>query len=195
MRKHLQKILSLLCVLALVLGTVPALVAESSVQNDARIITVAWDDGENYDGLRPASVKAAIAGQEVELKEENGWAGEASIPHGSTDEWTYNTPEGYVASNYILGGVSFSPVMAPQPVAKAKREITLKNGTGLFAGTVASFPAGTKMHVVMEDGDWLYVDVPRGEMEYLMDPEGTFGYVKKEDVLMASMICMLDWTE
>ena len=103
--------------------------------------------------------------------------------------------EGYVASNYTLGGVSFSPVMAPQPVAKAKREITLKNGTGLFAGTVASFPAGTKMHVVMEDSDWLYVDVPRGEMEYLMDPEGAFGYVKKEDVLMASMICMLDWTE
>ena len=75
------------------------------------------------------------------------------------------------------------------------RDNILKNGTGLFAGTVASFPAGTKMHVVMEDGDWLYVDVPRGEMEYLMDPEGTFGYVKKEDVLMASMICMLDWTE
>ena len=70
-----------------------------------------------------------------------------------------------------------------------------KNGTGLFAGTVASFPLGTKMHVVMEDGDLLYVDVPRGDMAYLMDPEGTFGYVKKDDVFMASLNCILDWME
>ena len=62
-------------------------------------------------------------------------------------------------------------------------------------GSKERFPTGTKMHVVMEDGDWLYVDVPRGDMAYLMDPEGTFGYVKKDDVFMASLNCILDWME
>ena len=82
-----------------------------------------------------------------------------------------------------------------QPVAKAKKEIEVKNGTGWFDSTVGTFPAGTRMHVIMEDGDWLYVDIPRGEMNWLMDPEGTFGYVRKSDVIQAATACHLDWMD
>ena len=53
MKKHLQRILSLLCVLALALGCVCALAEDSSVQYDDRIITVRWSDENNYDGIRP----------------------------------------------------------------------------------------------------------------------------------------------
>ena len=115
---------------------------------------------------------------------------------GDPNKWIHTklgSLEGYVASNYTsLDGEGFL-LAALQPVAKAKREITLKSGTGWFDSTVGTFPAGTRMHVVMENGDWLYVDIPRGEMEWLMDPEGTFGYIHKNDVIQASTACQLDW--
>ena len=68
-------------------------------------------------------------------------------------------------------------------------------GTGWLDSAVGSFPAGTLMHVVFEDGDWLYVDVPRGEMTWLMDMEGSFGFVRKSDVFTASSVCRLEWME
>ena len=101
--------------------------------------------------------------------------------------------EGYVAANYALGGDSYSNYRDPQPLAEADTEITLKKGKTLLDGKVASFPAGTRMHVVIDDGDWLYVDVPRGEMTFLMDPEGTFGYVRASDVHTALLPGQLDW--
>ena len=79
MKKHLQTILSLLCVLALVFGTFTAL-AEGNV---SKVITVKWSDGDNYDQLRPAQIKANLAGQEVVLNEANGWTGEVSVPEGT----------------------------------------------------------------------------------------------------------------
>ena len=95
MKKRLQTILSLLCVLALVLGTFTAL-AEGNV---SRIIIVKWSDGDNYDQLRPAQIKATLAGQETILNEQNGWAGEVSVP-ADTDStgWTWDAVEGYTAS-------------------------------------------------------------------------------------------------
>ena len=104
--------------------------------------------------------------------------------------------EGYVTALYTLegDGVNYQN-LSLQPVAKAKKEISLKKGTGLLSGTAATLPAGTKMHVVMADDSWLYVDVPRGEAGPLMDPEGMFGYVRRSDVWLASMLCQLDWME
>ena len=87
------------------------------------------------------------------------------------------------------------PMTSTQPVAKAKKEIEVKNGTGWFDGSAGTFPAGTRMHVIFEDGDWLYVDIPQGEMNWMMDPEGTFGYVRKSDVIQAATACHLDWMD
>jgi hypothetical protein len=49
------------------------------------------------------------------------------------------------------------------------------------------------MHVLSDQGEWLYVAVPRGALGWLMDVEGRFGYVKKEDVDMAATEIQLDW--
>ena len=116
---------------------------------------------------------------------------------GDPNDWIHTrigALEGYVVSSYT-SRTDYFDLYVSQPVAKAEKEITLKSGTGWFDSTVGTFPTGTRMHVVMEDGDWLYVDIPRGEMNWLMDPEGTFGYVHKNDVVQASTICQLDWMD
>ncbi len=160
MKKHLQRILSLLCVLALVLGTVSALAEDPTVQYDARIITVQWDDGDNYDGLRPAQVKATLAGQEVELKEENGWAAEASVPRGSTEAWSFETPTGYVASQdngtEILK-VTFRHAVAPT----VEKSATVTWNDGNNAGKIR--PASVQL-MLLADGE------PYGEPLEAKDP-------------------------
>ena len=65
----------------------------------------------------------------------------------------------------------------------------------MFDGTVGTYPAGTRMHVIFEAGDWLYVDIPSGEVSWLMDPDGTFGYVHKNDVEEMTASCLIDWAE
>ena len=51
------------------------------------------------------------------------------------------------------------------------------------------------MHVVFESGDWLYVDIPSGKMDWVMDPDGTFGYVHKNDVEEMSVSRLIEWPE
>ncbi|MBR3742601.1 MAG: hypothetical protein IKN04_19470, partial [Clostridia bacterium] len=92
-------------------------------------------------------------------------------------------------------GQSQSARLSALPVAEAQKEIPLKKGTGLYGGTVQTLPAGTKKHVVIENGDWLYVDVPQGEIGFLMDVDGAFGYVRKSDVAFQPTIPGLDWAE
>ena len=94
MKKHLQRILALLCVLALAFGTMTAL-AEAT---EAKVITVKWVDDNNYDGVRPASVAVSLAGKELTLNEANGWTGEVQVPAGTGNEWTYDAVDGYVSS-------------------------------------------------------------------------------------------------
>ena len=46
--------------------------------------------------------------------------------------------------------------------------------------------------------DWHYAAVCvilQGEIEFLMDVDGTFGYVRKADVTFLSIIPGLDWAE
>ena len=57
----------------------------------------------------------------------------------------------------------------PLPVAKAKKSIQLKKGTGLFDGAVTTLPEGTKMHVLAESGNWLHVMVPQKRRTRLAD--------------------------
>ena len=100
MKKHLQRILSLLCVLAMALGTVSALAEDPSVQYEARVITVVWDDGDNYDGIRPESIDMTLGDQTVTLNEKNEWGGEVSVPSGTAfNAWVFETPEKYTESS------------------------------------------------------------------------------------------------
>ncbi len=120
---------------------------------------------------------------------------------GSTNSWVRTRLgflEGYVSALYTRVENSSVRLDTPQPLAKARREVTLKKGTGWlgtgwFAEKAGTVPEGTKMHVILSDGDWLYVCVPRGEIDLLPDLEGTFGYVRKSDVVLAYTGCALDW--
>lgn len=118
------------------------------------------------------------------------------IVPGDPYEWIHTrlgSLEGYVVISYTSLENMVSGLSSMQPVAEAKKEISLKRGTGWFDGSVGTFPAGTRMHVVFESGDWLYVDIPSGEISWPMDPSGTFGYVHKNDVVQASSVTQLDW--
>ena len=117
---------------------------------------------------------------------------------GDPSEWVRTKAgflEGFVVDTYVHDGQTQSARLSALPVAEAQKEIPLKKGTGLFDGTVQTLPSGTKMHVIIENGDWLYVDVPREEIGFLMDVDGTFGYVRKADVTFLSIIPGLDWAE
>lgn len=100
MKKNLQLILSLLCILALALG-ISAAAAEDT---EARVITVMWKDGDNYDQIRPDKVEASFTAGEVTktvtLKEANGWTDVVEVPVGEPagKEWNITVPEGYGAA-------------------------------------------------------------------------------------------------
>ena len=115
MKKHLQRILSLLCVLALALGCVSALAEDSSVQYEDRIITVKWMDGDNYDGIRPDAVEATLAGQKATLNEENNWTWVVSVPSDTSNDWSYGSVEGYTAtlSKDAVSVLTFSRPVPP----------------------------------------------------------------------------------
>ena len=77
MKQRLQRILSILCILALLAGcvTVTAFAAEAE-ENVIKAIHVEWEDENNYEGLRPSSVIASIGTAEpITLNAGNGWSG------------------------------------------------------------------------------------------------------------------------
>ena len=117
---------------------------------------------------------------------------------GDPSEWIRTRVgflEGFVVNTYVHDGQTQSGRLSALPVVEAQKEIPLKKGMGLFDRTVQTLPAGTKMHVIIEDDDWLYVDVPQGEIGFLMDADGAFGYVRKTDVTFLSTIPGLNWAE
>lgn len=117
---------------------------------------------------------------------------------GNPNDWVHTRVgflEGFVVDVYVHDGQTQTARLSALPIVETQKEISLKKGTGFFDGTVQTLPAGTKMHVIIEDDDWLYVDVPQGEIGFLMDVDGTFGYVRKADVTFLSIIPGLDWAE
>ena len=94
MKKNLQRILAMLCVMVLAIGVA----AVSAEETEARVITIKWDDANNADQLRPQSVSASLNGKNVSLNAENGWTGEVLVPVSTENDWTYDTPTRYTAS-------------------------------------------------------------------------------------------------
>ena len=82
MKKRLQRILSILCVLALAIAGLAASAFAENAEKVTRVITVNWDDEDNYDGLRPGSVAMTIGDATVTLSEANGWTGETEALQG-----------------------------------------------------------------------------------------------------------------
>ena len=111
--------------------------------------------------------------------------------------------KGYVSANYTSyegWGISETASIAPVPVAEARQALALRGdtgffGTGLLAPTLAELPAGARMHVLIFNGDWLFVAAPRSEPGWFMDPDSDFGWVRASEVRLASTNAQLDWME
>lgn len=110
--------------------------------------------------------------------------------------------EGYMSGIYVAypGSVcSMKPLQNESslpPMATATVDTALKAGTGWFDKTLADLPAGTRLRVLAEQGDWLHVTVADGPMGWLALTDGLEdGYVKAADVRMAATEAQLDWME
>ena len=104
---------------------------------------------------------------------------------------------GYVSTAYVNPPESqygnASTFVSPLPAAKANKALALKSGTGLLDAKVTDLAQGSKMHVLCEQNGWLYVVVPRGEIGWLMDVAGTYGYVRPGDVTISATAIQADW--
>lgn len=117
---------------------------------------------------------------------------------GDPDEWIktrIGDREGYVTIRYTSAEPNTYCVgmLYPLPVAVTNDKNDLKTGTGLFAPSVCELPAGTRMHVVIDNGNWLYVVIPREPLDWKMDIDGTYGYIRKKDVKVVAADAYLDW--
>jgi len=93
--------------------------------------------------------------------------------------------EGYMSSVYVRYDPDvYTSVHGyrPLPVGEAVEDIHLRDGTGWFAKTVQEVPKGTRVHILAQCGDWLHVLIPQGELESIMDLNGTDGYVKEDQI-------------
>ena len=155
MRKHLQRILSLLCVLALAIGAVTALAQGSTGDQVVRIITIKWVDGNNYDQLR-AEVTAQMGedGPIATMNEGNGWTDLVMVPAGTpATDWTNITiPDGY----------SMSPVYGETTVVTLSRPEANPAPTANVTGTVVwddnddaagLRPESVQIQLVQADGE------------------------------------------
>lgn len=98
--------------------------------------------------------------------------------------------EGYMSSIYVKyldGDFAGAGGYMPLPVGEAVEDIRLRGGTGWFAKTVEEVPKGTRMHILAQCGDWLHVMIPQGELESIMDVNGTDGYVKEDEIKRVSL--------
>ena len=65
-------------------------------------------------------------------------------------------------------------------VAKAKAQVQLLDKPG--GSAIMTLEAGTLVHSIMDHDGWLHVIVPRGELTWQTDWDGTYGFVKGEDM-------------
>lgn len=82
MKSRLQRILSVLCVLAMLAGCMAVTAFAEQEEPVSRAVVVEWNDQDNYEGLRPAYVNAFIGGETVQLSEANGWTAEKKVEPG-----------------------------------------------------------------------------------------------------------------
>lgn len=96
---------------------------------------------------------------------------------------------GFVSGSYILPAedmfLHIPYPCAPLTVGRARTDCELKEAAGTKAETAAKLKAGTGMYVLADCGDWLHVCIPQGELGYFMDIEGTYGYLRAQDVMQA----------
>ena len=117
MNKRLQRILSALCILALIMGCFAMASSEEEKEKKQpnRVITVQWNDEDNYEALRPDSLQVSIGDTAVTLNADNGWTGSAYAEEGT--EWTVPEVPGYA---HTEKGTEITSVIYQHPVARTQ---------------------------------------------------------------------------
>ena len=101
--------------------------------------------------------------------------------------------EGYVSGVYV-DEIPLYTSTSTLPVAIATEDAALVENTGLFAPKVADISKGTSMHIIMEQGNWYYVCIPQTQPAGMwMDPDGTYGYIKADQVQVGNSLMQLEW--
>ena len=105
--------------------------------------------------------------------------------------------EGYMCNLYVSyeGSTNDTPVsrISALPVAETLGDTALKENMTLLGKTLTRLPAGTRMQVLCEYDGWLYVCIPRGELDWRMDVDGQYGFVKTAEVRTAASLAQLEW--
>ncbi|MEA4927424.1 MAG: SH3 domain-containing protein [Candidatus Limiplasma sp.] len=106
--------------------------------------------------------------------------------------------EGYMSSVYVAypgTDCSMNPLWdgVPLRVAINPAPVTLRSDSGPFARDGAQLPAGTRMHVIAVQGDWLYVAVPSGAIGWKMDLNSTFGFIRADAVRQGATALQAEW--
>lgn len=119
---------------------------------------------------------------------------------GDPFDWVHvqiGSAEGYMSSNYVFfdGGMwNDNPLAVTSlPLAETVGETALKASASVFSKTREKLPPSTRMHVLAENGNWLHVMLTGDELGSMMNPDGTDGYVKADQVKIVKLNAELEW--
>ncbi len=106
---------------------------------------------------------------------------------------------GYISGSYVLPAenmfLNIPYPCAPLTVGRTNIDCELKTAAASSAETTANLAAGTAMYVLADCGGWLHVCIPRDEVGYFMDIEGTYGYLRAQDVSQADTPLRLKYAD
>lgn len=108
----------------------------------------------------------------------------------------FGDTEGWVSGNYFLDGSEYdgrfySMFVSYDPFARADKEIALYVSAG--GEEKARIPSGTLMHVFHQDENWLHVIIPDREINWQTNWNGTYGFVRRDDVTVGQTLTDLKW--
>lgn len=103
---------------------------------------------------------------------------------------------GWVSDNYVLNEQEdftrfYSAISALTTVGRVRQDAAICNRPEEEAFAV--IPEGTMMHVLEEKDGWAHVIVPRSEITWQTDWDGTYGFVRADDVVMGVSVADVKW--
>ena len=150
MKQRLLRILSILCILALACG---CLTLSAFAEEDIKLVTVLWEDDNNYDALRPDSVDISYGGESVTLDKDNNWTGTITAVSGT--EWNIPTVSGYVKSESGADGVKVVTYRLSKATSDGKGTETYFEATAEWADEENAYgtrPATSPKITLLADG-------------------------------------------
>jgi len=107
--------------------------------------------------------------------------------------------EGYMSGDYVgnqINGIDAQvQYQPPLSVGQCVKITSLRENTHLLAGAVMQLEKGERMHILADQGNYWYVAVPQGEPGQFMDVNSAYGFVHKNDVILAGTSLQLDWLQ